>query len=486
MTANVSGRLHLNAPDPDVLARLRLIELASLPLALLIAAVVLLAWLVPSVGTALPEGWSLMKANTALAVLLCGAAQALQGRQAPPGQAVSHRHRWRSGAVALSTLLPAVLASSALLQHGTGLPVPLQTLFAADAGSPRPGLMSIQTAMFVLLLCATRLAQLGQRPALRWLLEALIFAAVFFVLILVAGHAFSAVRLFGQSSSTLLSLQTLTCLSLLSLAQLARHLPRGAFAAITDTSLGSAIVRSMLPVCIFLPLLAMLKAGTLASNDFPSLPYVAALAAAVITAIALPALYLLARKINRIEDDLRSSATVDSLTGLHNYRGFHLLGEQALRHSIRTAEPLTVLFFDVDGLKQVNDGAGHDVGSALLVDVATLLLRSFRASDAIGRLGGDEFAVAAHGSPADLDPTLRRLKQATDELNSHGKRPYQVSFSSGVACRESTATSSFADLVASADAAMYLNKRQRRAERDEQATRRLNRRPDPSHIRIIN
>ena len=98
-----------------------------------------------------------------------------------------------------------------------------------------------------------------------------------------------------------------------------------------------------------------------------------------------------------------------------------------MRDARRSAKPVTVLYFDVDALKQVNDALGHDADSQLLRDVATLLRTNFRVSDAVGRLGGDEFAVFAHDSDADLTPLLRRLQGATDAVNQSGKKPYRIS-----------------------------------------------------------
>ena len=172
---------------------------------------------------------------------------------------------------------------------------------------------------------------------------------------------------------------------------------------------------------------------------------------------------LLAGTINRLENDLRSQSLSDELTGLHNRRGLYLLGEQAMRDARRSAKPVTVLYFDVDALKQVNDALGHDAGSQLLRDVATLLRTNFRASDVVGRLGGDEFAVFAHDSDGDLTPLLRRLQRATDAINQSGKKPYRISYSVGGATSHIGADETFARLVERADAAMYMQKRERRA-----------------------
>ena len=70
-----------NRPDPRILHRLGTADTVCLAAAALIAAIVLGGWLVPAVGSALPNGWSLMKANTALAVLLCVASLTLTQRK---------------------------------------------------------------------------------------------------------------------------------------------------------------------------------------------------------------------------------------------------------------------------------------------------------------------------------------------------------------------------------------------------------------------
>ena len=127
--------------------------------------------------------------------------------------------------------------------------------------------------------------------------------------------------------------------------------------------------------------------------------------------------------------------------------------------------PVSVVFFDADGLKKVNDSLGHDVGSKLLLDIATLLRATFRGSDVVGRVGGDEFAVITHGRQAELAPALRRLDDATATANCAGNRPYRISLSVGQVTSDPQSEESLAELLDRADAAMYQKKRQRRAAR---------------------
>src|SRR6478736_566493 len=99
------------------------------------------------------------------------------------------------------------------------------------------------------------------------------------------------------------------------------------------------------------------------------------------------------RERREAQERLRALAVTDPLTGIGNYR--HLIAvlgseiERALRHG----RPLSVLFLDVDGLKQINDRHGHLVGSRALCRVAETLRASARVLDTPARYGGDEFAL---------------------------------------------------------------------------------------------
>ena len=94
-----------------------------------------------------------------------------------------------------------------------------------------------------------------------------------------------------------------------------------------------------------------------------------------------------------IEAQLAHQATHDLLTALPNRA--RLL--QLMSASFATAEPMALLFVDLDRFKWVNDSLGHEAGDLLLVEVADRLRRLLRPNDVVARLGGDEFVVLAHG-----------------------------------------------------------------------------------------
>lgn len=98
------------------------------------------------------------------------------------------------------------------------------------------------------------------------------------------------------------------------------------------------------------------------------------------------------RSKSRIEH-LEHLADEDSLVPVRNRRAFVRELSRIISYTERYQTPSSVLFFDVNGLKTINDAFGHAAGDAALNHVADVLLKNVRESDVIGRLGGDEFGV---------------------------------------------------------------------------------------------
>ena len=153
-------------------------------------------------------------------------------------------------------------------------------------------------------------------------------------------------------------------------------------------------------------------------------------------------------------------ATMDELTMLSNRRGFEALALHALNVCRRMDRPATLLFFDLDEFKQINDTFGHAEGDHALASFAETLRTVFRDSDVIGRLGGDEFvALLTHTDAAESADALARLKAMVDEKNQAAHRGYDLKYSVGeVACPPDQQVSVDA-LLAQADAAMYRHKK---------------------------
>ncbi len=111
----------------------------------------------------------------------------------------------------------------------------------------------------------------------------------------------------------------------------------------------------------------------------------------------------------RLEDELRRSARVDALTGVHNRAHFAELAEARLAE-----RPHGLVLLDADHFKQVNDGHGHAVGDAVLVELAARLRGVLGPDDCLGRWGGEEFAVLLAGvlTDAELQARAERLREA--------------------------------------------------------------------------
>ena len=91
--------------------------------------------------------------------------------------------------------------------------------------------------------------------------------------------------------------------------------------------------------------------------------------------------------------ELERLADEDSLAPIRNRRAFLRDLARTIGHVERYGTPFSLLYFDVNGLKAINDRFGHGAGDAALIHVADVLTANTRSSDVVGRLGGDEFAV---------------------------------------------------------------------------------------------
>jgi len=98
-------------------------------------------------------------------------------------------------------------------------------------------------------------------------------------------------------------------------------------------------------------------------------------------------------ELMQVMEQLAEIATTDPLTGLGNRRYFNEQGERLLAQAVRYRHPLSLVTFDIDFLKQVNDRYGHPAGDQMLTEAGRVLTASIRAADVAARLGGDEFGV---------------------------------------------------------------------------------------------
>ncbi|HOU29302.1 MAG TPA: sensor domain-containing diguanylate cyclase [Thermoleophilia bacterium] len=176
-----------------------------------------------------------------------------------------------------------------------------------------------------------------------------------------------------------------------------------------------------------------------------------------------------------VEQYLRNLTDVDELTGLLNRRGFFAKVDEMRRKAKRTGRQVLLTYFDVDGLKRVNDELGHAEGDRVLVAAADVLRGAFREHDVVARLGGDEFVATAllgrrHDEALDRQAIEVRLEQAVRAKREELGDAYRFSVSFGSVVANHVELAAIDELLTRADQSMYEVKRGR-------TTRLASRRP---------
>jgi len=175
-------------------------------------------------------------------------------------------------------------------------------------------------------------------------------------------------------------------------------------------------------------------------------------------AMYITSLYLTATIAERreIENELSRLSTLDNLTGLYN----HLFFETEMKRLNHGRQyPVSIIYIDVDNLKQINDKHGHHEGDQLLKEVAGILTTTLRSDDIIARIGGDEFAVLLPSTSNVLTKQIvRRLLNKLSEVNQlRSQFPIQVSIGVATARKDQSIESA----LKLADNHMYGDKRKR-------------------------
>lgn len=153
----------------------------------------------------------------------------------------------------------------------------------------------------------------------------------------------------------------------------------------------------------------------------------------------------------RLFDQVRTLAVSDSLTGLANYRRMLSVMEAELDRSRRTQRPFSVVLFDMDGLKAINDQYGHLTGSRAIVRLGKVLHHHCRAIDTAARYGGDEFAIVFPEAGGEI--AARIVSRIHEKIAADGEMPV-LSASAGIASYPEDGDTP-EKLLAAADRALY-------------------------------
>jgi diguanylate cyclase (GGDEF)-like protein len=216
--------------------------------------------------------------------------------------------------------------------------------------------------------------------------------------------------------------------------------PRRLFLIIVGTAIGiTELIGAILSECFF----GCVKCDYLVSG------FIASLLVSVLISFFLVSMLV---RINALRQEVQRMAITDELTGSYNRRMFGEMIHKEIARSKRFAHPLTLVVFDIDNYKQVNDMYGHQVGDKLLKHLADLVRPILRETDTFFRSGGDEFVILAPDTDAGGGKLLaERIRAAIEAMRVNGIPPVTVSL--GV--EELKTDISGEELVKRADEAMY-------------------------------
>lgn len=161
------------------------------------------------------------------------------------------------------------------------------------------------------------------------------------------------------------------------------------------------------------------------------------------------------------ELELAQVAAMDMMTGTYNRSS----GTQLVQDAIREAERGTktsLVFLDLDGLKQVNDCFGHKSGDLFITETIRIIKESVRRDDTVIRWGGDEFLILLNTDKDTTQSVMEKLQTRMKQYNHSGQRLFDLSFSYGVVELAEQPGESVDALISRADQMMYLDKIRKR------------------------
>jgi diguanylate cyclase (GGDEF)-like protein len=154
----------------------------------------------------------------------------------------------------------------------------------------------------------------------------------------------------------------------------------------------------------------------------------------------------------------KTAASIDPLSGMFNRRGFAEACSRVIEREANAGRPVTVMIFDIDHFKSINDRFGHPAGDEILKLFSTVVVSNLRISDLSGRIGGEEFAALL---PCSLEEGVIVAERVREAFESSGivceEGPVDTTVSIGVA--GGPAGTELEVLLASADTALYQAKR---------------------------
>lgn len=163
------------------------------------------------------------------------------------------------------------------------------------------------------------------------------------------------------------------------------------------------------------------------------------------------------------ERQLEYFASTDTLTGVHNREwGYKAIGNNIINPNRDPNKSSSLVFIDIDGLKDTNDKYGHDAGDNMLIETVNVIRDNIRQTDMIFRWGGDEFVLILEGVGDSAEAVMGKIQAGIDEFNEKYNLPYKLSFSYGITDFESDSLGDIDTLINRADKLMYEQKMAKR------------------------
>ena len=124
------------------------------------------------------------------------------------------------------------------------------------------------------------------------------------------------------------------------------------------------------------------------------------------------------KELKKIKDDFEYLATTDSLTNMHNRYSLMKILTHEINRANRYKQPLSVIMYDIDNFKKVNDTFGHDIGDDILISLSHLVKKSLRDTDILGRYGGEEFFILLPNTELnDAEIYANRLREEIENFS---------------------------------------------------------------------
>ena len=156
-------------------------------------------------------------------------------------------------------------------------------------------------------------------------------------------------------------------------------------------------------------------------------------------------------------------ATVDDLTKIYNRRGFMMIAQRTISFCDRQKLPVSLVYFDLNNFKPINDKYGHAEGDKALILFADHLRNVVRETDVYGRIGGDEFVVLFSDTSFDqAEEIVSRINQSLEQYTREENSPYKIEFSHGTIEYSSDQHESVKALMKMGDALMYERKKRKK------------------------